>query len=183
MTMTVDEALEMMRGANPENYSNISEEYAACVLAAEVERLRAEHDRLYPHGVNFFGNGTLYGTESTCRFVGGWIEGQRAEIERLQKVVADQALTIGVLKDEIATERDCSSGLTEDVLKAEAKLKWFEEREAVARRAIDYAKADWDTDSNVIEYWKARRSLLDWEAANPKPHDPDALDKHLAGKP
>ena len=105
-----------------------------------------------------------------------------AEVERLQKVVADQALTIGCLKDDGARLVQRITDMGKEADARNQKLKWFEDREAVARRVVDYAKSDWDTDSNVLEYWKARRSLLEWEREHPKPHDPDELDKHLASQ-
>ena len=79
-------------------------------LAAEVRRLREEHDRCYPHGVDIVGFGVLYGKKETCKLLGAWMqelfdyrrkEARTEEVDRLQVVVADQALTIGTLKDEI----------------------------------------------------------------------------------
>ena len=79
------------------------------MLAAEVERLRGEQK----------------------------LDG--AEIERLQKVVADQALTIGTLKDELGAttealshERDCSTGLADELVRSEKEAQ-------TARLALDVA--------------------------------------------
>lgn len=62
-----------------------------------------------------------------------------AEIERLQRVVADQALTIGTLKDELGAtaealshERDCSTGLADELMRSEKEAQ-------TARLALDVA--------------------------------------------
>lgn len=99
-----------------------------------------------------------------------------AEVERLRADAGDNAKLVQRIV-EMGREGDARN---QEIERLRAKLKWFADREAVARRVIEYATADWDTDSNVLEYWKARRSLLDWDREHPKPHDPDELDKHLA---
>lgn len=146
MTITVDEALQAAR-----EHGGCDTDCVTPELAAEVERLRAEQK----------------------------LDG--AEIERLQKVVADHALTIGTLKDELgattealAHERDCSTGLADELVRSEkeaatarlaldvatkeiealrAKLKWFEERDERIER-----NHSWSVDGRAL-----------YEKHNPKP--------------
>jgi len=66
-------------------------------LKDELAGIRAEHDRLYPHGVNFVGHGTLYGTEETCKLVGGWIE-QLLEARQQLKRFTDREPLIDAIK-------------------------------------------------------------------------------------
>lgn len=151
MEISVDEALEAAK-----RDGGCDEDCVTPELAAEVERLQKENAHLRSQ-VN---NGTLSSI---------------AEADRLQKVVADQARTIGTLKDELAGTRSELETLYLDVTKektaaaweqTKAKLQWFEEREDWMQERFDREILD---------------VLVDWGAANPKPHDPDALDKHLAG--
>lgn len=98
--------------------------------AAEVERLRAEQK----------------------------LDG--AEIERLQKVVADHALTIGTLKDELgattealAHERDCSTGLADELVRSEKEA-------ATARLALDVATKEVEAQKTSKDRAYRERNML-----------------------
>ena len=87
--MTVDEALKAM---------DCDEDCATSTLQAEVRRLREEHDRCYPHGIDIAGYGVLYGKETTCKLLGAWMqelydfrrkEARTEEIEKLRAELAE----------------------------------------------------------------------------------------------
>ncbi|HET8933175.1 MAG TPA: hypothetical protein VFN67_07050 [Polyangiales bacterium] len=111
-------------------------------------------------------------------------DGLLAEIERLQKVVADQALTIGVLKDECARLQSAGKGLCAncgfacsvvdetDKLREEAQtsrlaldvamqaLRWFEERDEQIKRQAD---------GRALGAQLLNGYLQDYARRNPKP--------------
>lgn len=123
MTMTVDEALAMERLTDHPSYSDFEE--ALQVLAAElrarnelaaewhadkleaeaeVERLRTENKQLLARGASF---------SVTAAYAESHPEGA-AEIERLQKVVADQSTRIDDLNKENDDWHEASQQLREE---------------------------------------------------------------------
>lgn len=125
MTMTVDEArlaLESLRTRHWDCLDAESREAITVIgahqdtLAAEVERLRAMFQQT--HGVDH-----------------SWV----AEVERLQKVIADQALTIGTLKDEQARLTLRLQWITGEEADRFAECGKLREEAQTARLALDVA--------------------------------------------
>ena len=109
----------------------------------------------------------------------------RAEVRRLQAVVADQALTIGTLKDEAARkaalfqeyerllseERKLTAATAEHTTALERKVGWYERREAAVRRVIAEVVRE-PEEIEALEVRDRAVELRDWVRANPKPGAP-----------
>jgi chromosome segregation ATPase len=108
----IDDALNYVHSSESRDASY---QWAALdALAAEVRRLREENDRLGPLTDRLLKDRReILDVKSTNGLTcSEWLArtaAAEAEVKRLQKVVADQALTIGTLKDELAMLRDVLS--------------------------------------------------------------------------
>lgn len=139
-------------------------------LAAEVRRLREES------------------AEAKAMMVKAYrrLDDSHAEAERLQAVVADQALTIGTLKDSNAAqacvirdyglensklqallneERSLSAAAAQHTTALERRVSWFDQQAKLLDALLDALM-----EHNEQAYdWVAFRELSRWRQANPKP--------------
>lgn len=111
MTMTVDEALSQDSDFDCEcDDCTDGRLRAFAVLKPEVERLRETAEQA---------EASARGTRAELKRLGQSYIETRTEAERLQAVVADQALTIGTLKDELGASRDSQRSDEERYKRAE----------------------------------------------------------------
>lgn len=108
-----------------------------------------------------------------------------------QAELADAVVSLREQVERLRVDLTCAQAsyvsARDAALAAEAKLKWFEEREPKALALVNAVNAysyhvdlHDDASSTADELDAAIQGLADWNVNNPRPHDPDELDKHLA---